>query len=508
MLNEILPTQTAQLKNIALAWQAQSAATGLFLVVRGQVIWQWPPEAIYGPPHLTAPVIMNGVPTAELAVLGCTGAANQTRLVADAHLLGHVLGAECELEMMTGDLIETQDQLLALYDLTRSTRSHLEIENTLQSIVAQVAALSKVDGVFALLQAPPEWPRLVTTYPENAQEVTILCDLFRQTWTEDEELLLQGDEAVALLPSGIRNLLILPLNVRQGKVLAGLGLVNKQLGDFHSPDLKLIHAIAEQVSAQIENALLLHETVQQAQLQSELKLAQKVQLQLLPQHPPAVPGLDLFARSLPALQVGGDFYDFIYEADRTLIFTVGDVSGKGVSSALLMAMIRTVIRSAGKSVAGALPQTLLDRANHDLYDDFTDVMMFATVFIGQYDVRRRRLIYANAGHSPVIFCSAGQPARMLEADGTAVGILPVNLALNQELPFRPGDILVVATDGFCEARNAQQEMFGYDRLLALVENHCDKTAAEIATMLYTAVRQFAAGGPQDDDQTLVVVKGV
>ncbi|MCA9936728.1 MAG: SpoIIE family protein phosphatase, partial [Anaerolineales bacterium] len=95
-----------------------------------------------------------------------------------------------------------------------------------------------------------------------------------------------------------------------------------------------------------------------------------------------------------------------------------------------------------------------------------------------------------------------------EADGTAVGVLPENLALNQRLAFGAGDVLVVATDGFNEARSLDSGFFGYERLLDLVQANCHRSAAEIAGVLYTAVADFAAGHMQDDDQTLIVVKGV
>ncbi|MCA9935544.1 MAG: SpoIIE family protein phosphatase, partial [Anaerolineales bacterium] len=411
-------SQAEQLAQLGRAWLARGAS-GLCLRADGEVVWRWPQAAEVAQPDVVAEMATAVGPSLELGLCG-GGAADGPRLQADAQFLSQAVNLEFELEMMTGELIETQDQLLALYDLTRSTRSHLEVPDTLQSVVAEVARLVKVDSSFAVLQAPPEWPQLVVCHPGCALAEAQMLALFAQAQATGGELLLQGADVAGLLPPGARNLLVVPVQVR-GEVLAALGFVNRQLGDFQSPDLKLIRAIAEQAGAQVENALLLHETLMQARLQTEMRMAQEVQLQLLPQKPPRVLGLDLFASSLPALQVGGDFFDFIVEAGRPLIFTVGDVSGKGVSSALLMTMIRTVLRGAGKFDATPTPQSLLDRANRDLYDDFTEVTMFATVFVGQYDAARRCLTYANAGHSPVVFCPAGGAARLLEADGTAVG---------------------------------------------------------------------------------------
>ncbi|RMG93611.1 MAG: serine/threonine-protein phosphatase [Chloroflexi bacterium] len=120
----------------------------------------------------------------------------------------------------------------------------------------------------------------------------------------------------------------------------------------------------------------------------------------------------------------------------------------------------------------------------------------------------RRLVYANAGHAPVIYCPAGGEAVLLEADAPAVGILPMSLSADHEMDFGVGDVLVVATDGFNEARNGQGEMLGYERLMVLVEKMADRSAEEIGAALFEEVWRFGNGRFQDDDQTLMVIKGV
>ncbi|MCA9972062.1 MAG: PP2C family protein-serine/threonine phosphatase [Anaerolineales bacterium] len=502
----LLETQLPQLQQLASLWQARGAHA-LCLCQDDHVVWQ-SPAAPACRPDLLAPIPLEGGPPVALGIAGRGDAAAHQRLAADAQLLGHAATLEYELQLMTAELIETQDQLLALYNLTQSNGARHDVAGTIAALVAKIAGLVRVENVFAVLEAPPEWPHLIVRAAPPLLADDAICALARQAEAAGGELLLQAETAEsAPLPPAIHRLLLLSLAPRDD-VRVCFGFVNKQLGSFQSPDLKLMRAIAEQAGAQIENALLLHESVNQARLQTEMQLAQEVQLQLLPRQAPRIPGLDLYAASLPALQVGGDFYDFIAEPQRPFTFTVGDVSGKGVSSALLMTMIRTVIRGAARFDTTPSPQAILDRANRHLYDDFTEVMMFATVFVAQYDPRARRLTYANAGHSPVIHCPAGRGATLLEADGTAVGVLPDNLAQNQHLAFGPGDVLVVATDGFSEARHPDGTLFGYDRLLRLVRDNAARPAADIAAALYTAVSDFATGHPQDDDQTLIVVKGI
>jgi sigma-B regulation protein RsbU (phosphoserine phosphatase) len=248
--------------------------------------------------------------------------------------------------------------------------------------------------------------------------------------------------------------------------------------------------------------------IQQARLKTELELAAKIQFQLLPQKSPTVAGLDIAARSRPALQVGGDFYDFIAPIGWPFSFAIGDVSGKGVSAALLMAMTRTVIRSKASSLPTPTPEVVLGYSNEIMYDDFTEVGMFATVFVGRYDPTTRSLFYANAGHSPVVYCPADGSSILLEADGPAMGVLPLSLSENHKIHFQPDDLLVITTDGFNEASNPAGEMFGMTRLLQLIDSVASKSASEISAAIFKAVQNFSASRPQDDDQTLVVIKGV
>jgi serine phosphatase RsbU (regulator of sigma subunit) len=246
----------------------------------------------------------------------------------------------------------------------------------------------------------------------------------------------------------------------------------------------------------------------QGELLAQLDVIAGIQSHLLPQTFPQIAGLDIFAHCLPAAQIGGDFYSFHTARQRPFVFAVGDVSGKGLPAAFLMAMTRIALYNAARFMPGIHPSALLKRINEDLYDDFTELGMFATIFSGCYNAENRVLSYANAGHSPVIYCPSQRPATLLEADGPASGVLPINLSEDFTLTLHPGDVLVAATDGFSEATNAQGEMFGYQSLLALVEELAHLSAATIATTMYERISSFAGGTEQSDDQTLVILKGV
>jgi sigma-B regulation protein RsbU (phosphoserine phosphatase) len=243
-------------------------------------------------------------------------------------------------------------------------------------------------------------------------------------------------------------------------------------------------------------------------VRTELTLARDVQRNLLPEKPPLVAGIELYGASLPAHNVGGDFYDFALQGDEELAFVVGDVSGKGLSAALLMAISIAAIRNEVNSFGLASPAQLLAKFNNSLYNDFTRVGMFSTVFAGQYVSSMQELIYANAGHSPVIYCPAKGQVQFLTADSTAIGVLPFNNYTDHHLRFNEGDTLIVATDGLSEARSVNDELFGHKRLLCLADEVSRLGADKIAEAMFAAVQKFAVGRPQEDDQTLIVVKAV
>ncbi len=504
MLTTILATQHAHFAALAKAWLIAGAEA--FMVSADDMpLACWPPYADAEAATLVENLWAGRQKVGELRVIGPDDSAARARLQNEARLISSLIQSTSDLHSVTAELVDTQDQLLAMYDLTQAMRDQLDLSKVLARLARETVRIVKVDAVFVMVQrADGSW--LINQFPDPVLDLATLehlLDIIKET---GHDLLLSEDDVMSEeIP--VRNLLLLPIQLHDS-TRAALGLVDKVGGDFMSPDIKLARAIAEHAGARIENALLYRENLAQAKMQTEMELAQRVQLNLLPQRKPIIAGIDFWAGSRPALQVGGDFYDFLHLDGRPFTFTVGDISGKGLSAALLMAMTRTVIRSKVHDAPTPTPELVVGRSNKDLYDDFTEVSMFATVFVGQYQPRSREMLYANAGHSPVIYCPAGGKARLLEADGTAVGILPTSFSENQRLVFGPGDVLVVATDGLNEAHNERDEMFGYDRLLELIESLADKSAREIAEELYRTVSDFSTGRPQDDDQTVMVLKGL
>ncbi len=504
MLVALLSSQYTRFTALAEAWLAQGAnAFGIFQ--DGRPLLYWPAGQRLAKPSITAMIIHNDEEIADIRVAGMSGISAEMRLRADATLISYMLQLENELQCLTVDLVASQDQQLALYRLTQSMRNHVTINETLQALVIEAMRMTKSHAGFAAFVSSDAQEPLFVQSPEGFLSEDVAWHIYWHTHTAEQEVILPDPERGLHYPPSVENMLAMPIWVR-GSIMAVMAVTNRP-GGFGTPNIKLIRAIADQASTQIERILLYQEMFDQTKLRTEMDLARRVQLDLMPHQLPVVPGLDLYASSRPALQVGGDFFDFIVGGNRPFIFSLGDVTGKGLSAALLMTMTRSAIHSKAQFMPDPTPETVMRQSNEDLYHDFTRVGVFATVFVGQYEPSSQKLLYANAGHAPVIYRPFDGRPELLRADSTAIGILPVSPCRNQTLNMRPGDLLVVATDGFSDARNAHDETFDIERLIKLIDQIAPQTACEIANAMFETVDRFGGGRNQDDDQTLVVIKG-
>ncbi|HMQ32686.1 MAG TPA: SpoIIE family protein phosphatase [Chloroflexaceae bacterium] len=503
MLVALLSSQYARFATLAEAWLAMGA-TAFGVCQDGRPLVYWPAGHRLAKPSLIAPIMRGDQEVGDIRVAGLNGITFDQRLRADANMIGYMLQLEEELQLMTADLVTSQDQQLALYRLTQSMRHHVSVEETLDAVATEAIRMTKAQGGYTMFVPTSAQEPLLVQQPIALLPPDHAWRLYWQAQASEREINLSDVDA-ELADRGICNLLHVPIWVR-GSVMAGLGLVNRSVG-FGTPDIKLAKAIADQASAQIERMLLYQEMFDQTKLRTEMELARRVQLDLLPMTLPTVPGLDIYANSRPAYQVGGDFYDFIVQDGRPFIFSIGDVTGKGLSAALLMTMTRTAIHSKAQFMPYPTPEAVMRQSNEDLYNDFTRVGVFATAFVGQYEAGSGTLLYANAGHAPVIYRPRDGEAVLLRADSTAIGILPVSHCRNQRLRIGPDDLLVVATDGFTDVRDSDEDILGVDRLIEIVETLHEKSAQEIAVTLFEETDRFGQGRQQDDDQTLVVIKG-
>lgn len=246
---------------------------------------------------------------------------------------------------------------------------------------------------------------------------------------------------------------------------------------------------------------------QTAGYRREYRLAGETQARLFPNRAPALRTLDYVGVCEPVKGVGGDYYDFLPLGAETLGIAMADVSGKGISAALLMAGVQGRLQAVAGEMSDRLPE-LASRLNRSLCS-VTDSNRFVTFFYGVYRGRERRLDYVNAGHLPPLWRAAdGGEIRRLDDGGPVLGVLedPVYRAGSVELA--PGDQVVLFTDGVSEAMNPAGEEFGEDRLMEVLVNAQTQPSVEVAARVTDAVRGFRHGCEANDDLTLVVARGI
>lgn len=246
-------------------------------------------------------------------------------------------------------------------------------------------------------------------------------------------------------------------------------------------------------------------------LEEELESAYRIQQSLLPAETPNLAELDIFVTSRPVRYLNGDFYDFIRETNRSFVFTIGDVAGKGAAAALLMATLHKSIRLGAENMSQLDPAEILTHANNDLYELLTATGRFVTAFAGYYDQVGREIVYAGAGHSPILYCPHRQPARLIPAKNLPLGIVPNTVYQSDSIKIYPGDVIVMTTDGLPETSNRQGELFGYARMKHIVETSAERSAQEISCALLNAVEDFRGDFSngvfnQEDDQTILVIR--
>jgi len=258
---------------------------------------------------------------------------------------------------------------------------------------------------------------------------------------------------------------------------------------------------------------LLRESQEKLRLESELEIAREVQRQLFPQKTPKVPGLELFGMCNPARMVSGDYYDFIQIDQDRVGLVLGDISGKGISAALLMAAIQSCLRAqffnghVATGLASAAPlrtDEVVRRLNLQLYES-TSTEKYATFFYGIYDARTRELTYTNAGHLPPVVFRRDQMER-LGRGGTVVGLFSPTEYEQAVVRLEPGDLFFAFTDGLTEPENIYGEEFGEERLLAAAQRALHGPLQSLADEIYGSVADWTGGPELQDDMTLLVAR--
>ncbi|MBE7470975.1 MAG: hypothetical protein DPW09_28700 [Anaerolineae bacterium] len=411
------------------------------------------------------------------------------------------------LQGMTDELIGAWDQLELIYRVTQNLAFTSNLLAALKSILQEIQQVVNTEDSFILLQRPDAFD--CVTGGTHRIEPQLCRESLLENLIRANHLVLCNDMTTCRqiwpeAPAPVETLLATPLLITDEDCQAALGLINKTNKNFTAGDAKLLAALAQQVASIIKNFLVHQRLIIEERLSRELEIAAEIQESLLPTQLPQLSGLTMAVVSIPASEVGGDFYDFITVGDRQLTIIIGDVAGKGIPAAMLTSVTRTILRV--EAIRGDLPHTIIHQANNVLYHDLSRADSFVTAFVATIDPFAGMLSYASAGHTPAILWRAEtQITEQLKATSPPIGIFYRGES-TRTVALKPGDALIFYTDGITEAQAPDGEIFGLDRLIQLVEANAQEPPEALQQQIQTAIAQFRQDSLSRDDATMLVVK--
>lgn len=309
-------------------------------------------------------------------------------------------------------------------------------------------------------------------------------------------------------PSMAHSLLVAPLVYRR-KILGVLALANGIMSTpFTSEDLKVFQTIIEQSSFALYTEAIYLEASEKKLLDHDLEIARDIQAILLPAMPPSFPGYELSGVNMPARQVSGDYYDYVPVDDQHLGIAIADVSGKGVPASLIMAMARSVLRSAARGCLS--PAEVLRRVNQQLYPDIKEDMFISMIYL-ILDSRCGTVTLARAGHNPPLLChAADRRVERVSPQGMALGIdsgqVFNRVITDHVIELRAGDSFLLYTDGAIEAMDAAGLEFGIDRMTTALQAETRRGARQVVSRITGDLRAFVGSHPRYDDITMIAIK--
>ena len=325
----------------------------------------------------------------------------------------------------------------------------------------------------------------------------------KRSWIVREKI----PEADARKLRDLQSEVLIPLRTKTA-VEGFLSLGPKSSEAAYSPsDLQLLQSVAHQTALALDNSRLVEqvagEVAKRERMTREIEIAREVQFTLLPQSPPTISGLDLGGHCRPAAGIGGDYYDFIpLEGERAIGLAIGDIAGKGIPAALLMAGLQAALR--GQALVGSRDLARLMANINKLVFESSPANRYATFFYGEY--RNGVFAYVNAGHnSPVLLRKEGTIER-LETGGPVIGLMDFAPFTEGTIGIRPGDMLLGFTDGISECMDPRDEEWGEERLIEVLRDGRDLAARDLVARIMTRADAFASGAKQHDDMTLIVMK--
>lgn len=444
--------------------------------------------------------------------------------------VGHLLStAITRTQLYEQVKVRRVQEQAALLQLSQDLLGATEFESGLQRLARVGARLLEADGCAfveadeehgtATLLAAHGWHFL----PPSGLPVT-LDQLNPHLWYLPEQSINLPTDALDELPPLLKAQEFrghLGISVTIGGVPVGTLMVNtRSPRTFLEDEAQLLGLLASQLAQTLERERLHQEALARQRLEQELDLARDIQASFLPDCCPTLPGYRIASLYQAARQVGGDFYDFIElppdgapvtrgqrlggEMSGRIGCVIADVTDKGVPAALFMVLSRTLLRATASD--GRAPAQVLEQTNRLIVADARSGM-FVTAFYGILDTTTGYMTYANGGHNyPLLYRAATDTVEQLQAIGIVLGVVPEPRFEQRSVTMEPGDVLCFYTDGVTEAMNQRRQLFGDGRLSEVLRRSQHLPPEQIITRITDAVFHFAAGTPQADDMTLVVIK--
>jgi len=425
---------------------------------------------------------------------------------------------EREIDELSGEILERYEEVNILYRLCDCFRDMFEETEILDRLLSESArsvraragwvAVLNPDGALGVprvlggaCEADPPQGRMAHG-PFRAHAAA--SALAKRAIAENRILSLErgsgnGQSAAPLMAA--------PLPGKAGPL--GVLLLEKTQAEepFRSGDLRLVTAVAAFGASVVENRRLALQMKHAERIRGEIELARTIQQGLLPSRDPEVAGLQVAGLCRPAHDIGGDYFGYTHVRPGRFGITVADVSGHGIGAAIGMVMARCLIQS--EAHRSGSPSRIARRVNELLNRDLTDPGMFVTAFLAVYEERTGRLRYANAGHHPpLLYRAATGTIEPLRGASLALGIEPHTRYADRAESLQRGDILVLYTDGFTEARSPREEMFGLERLKQMALSCREMSARKAVEKMVGRLAQWRAKPAFDDDITLVVARKV
>jgi len=408
------------------------------------------------------------------------------------------------------------DYKYAQEELVRLFQKKFTLESLALVIVEKVASLVRVKtaGVVFSNDSKKAWDGKMFCY--NNRDSKLFNLNMEQKYFESIKGF-KGTFSINYLPAVSKEFLesngflnIVPIKVNER--LLGALFIGEKLSEtpLKGDDFEFLSAIVTSTSIAVENAFLYEELTKRERMKRELEIAHNIQVASLPQNVPVVPGLDIFATSIPALEVGGDFYDFLNGTGNGLTIVMGDVSGKGTSAALYMSKVQGIFQTLHEF--NLSPVKLMTRANHLLYKHI-DSKSYITAIGANFDTLNKTLSFARAGHLPLYYYNHNiKEIRKIQPNGMGLGLSERNIfdySIEEiKIEYSTGDIFLFVSDGVLEALNRAGEQYGESKLLELIKINSGFDTKKIVNDILESVKLFTSDTSQYDDITVVAVKSV